>query len=371
MQQKTNKEGVYVGSPAEYTGLFRKDTQRIHIFFLGAGGSRALAYQRCVIPAKYIARAKIAQTAVMFGKFTKEAIDWADIVVLQRVGGRTIANVAKYCQMLNKAVVFDLDDDIFNYPDSPEYKNSDMDRVAQDILAVWKECDGIVVTEEVIATSAAEHTDLPIYILPNTIDFEDWDKPIQKNYGHTDFLIGWMGGHYHVLDLEILVEPISSILDEYKDVKFAAIGACPQMLLDRYPERVLFHQFVDIYELPDLMHRMRFDIGLAPLAENSFANARSNLRLLMYSALKTPTIASRFGPYKRAWDEDFPMVTVQNTTESWYAAIEKFILDKQQREYYGKAAREKTFLRFKAEEMIPKWSALVKELLYMCSRKRG
>lgn len=363
MAQKTGKESVYVGSPAEFTGLFHKDDRRTHIFFLGSGGSRALAYQRCVIPAKYMARAQIAQTAVMFGRFTKEAIDWADIVVLQRVGGRTIANVARYCQMLNKAVVFDLDDDIFNYPDSPEYKESDTEKIADEICSVWKDCDGIMVTEDVIADSVAEHTDLPIYVFPNTIDFEDWDKPLQKNYSHSDFLIGWMGGHYHVLDLGLLVDPISAILDEYKDIKFAAIGACPQILFDRYPERILFHQFVDVYDLPDLMHRMKFTIGLAPLAENRFANARSNLRLLMYSTLRIPTIASDFGPYKRAAEENFSMVTVENTLEAWYEAMKKLIDNEDHRLYLGQAAREKTWQSYRAENMVPKWNALVKELL--------
>ena len=363
MPQKTSKGSVHVGSPAEFTGLFHKDVHRTHIFFLGARGSRALAYQRCVIPAKHIAGAQIAQTAVMFGRFTKEAIDWADIVVLQRVGGRTIVNVAKYCQMLNKAVVFDLDDDIFHYPESPEYKDTDTERIVEEIVSVWKECDGIIVTEDVIADSVAKNTDLPIYVFPNTIDFEDWESALRKNYSHSEFLIGWMGGHYHVLDLELLTDPVSAILDAHKDIKFAAIGACPQALMDQYPKRVLFHPFVDIYELPDLMYKMKFNIGLAPLAENEFANARSNLRLLMYSALSIPTVASHFGPYKRAEEEGFPMVTVPNTPEAWYEAIKRLIDNKEQREFIGKAAREKTWQCYRAEEIIPKWAALVKSLL--------
>lgn len=364
MEAVTKKtEGVQVARPSEYTGLFSKKDKKLHIFFLGARGSRALAYQRCAIPAKYIARAKIAQTAVMFGTFTKESVDWADIVVLQRVGGQSVANVAKYCQMLGKAVVFDLDDDIFHYPDSPEYKDSDVTKIAEDILMVWKSCNGIITTEEVIAESASDHTDLPIYVIPNTIDFEDWDKPLEKNYSHSDFLIGWMGGHYHVLDLSIIVEPVSKILDEFKDVKFAAIGACPPALLDKYPDRVLFHPFLDVYDLPDLMCKMKFDIGLAPLAENKFANARSNLRVLQYSALSTPCVASHFGPYRRASEEGFPIISVENTTESWCGAIKRLINNKEQREYLGQAAREKAFSCCKAEEIIPLWNALIKTLL--------
>lgn len=361
-QKKKSKEGVYVGSPAEYTGLFHKDSSRVHVFFLGARGSRALAYQRCVIPAKYLARAKIAQTAVMFGSFTKEAMDWADVVVLQRVGGRTITNVAKYCKMLGKAVIFDLDDDIFNYPDSPEYKDTDTDQIAKEITAVWAECNAIVTTEETIAESASYHTDLPIYVIPNTIDFEDWEPAIQKNYSHSDFLIGWAGGHYHTSDISLIVEPMSKILDEYKDVKLAFIGACPPALLDKYPERVLFHQFIDIYALPDLLCRMRFTIGLAPLAENKFANARSNLRLLQHSVLSIPTIASNFGPYQRSYEENFPMIVVENTTDAWFGAVRRLIEDKEQREFLGSAAREYTWQRYRAENLIPKWSGLVKTL---------
>jgi glycosyltransferase involved in cell wall biosynthesis len=333
-----------------------------NIFFIGSKGSKALAFWRAVTPAKYVAKSKSASTMVMFGRFTKEVVDWADIIVLQRIAGPSAVHLARYIKLAGKMSVFDLDDDIFNYPDSPEYQQTDVQKISEDVFDVMKECDVVGVTEESLAASIRERLDKPIYILPNCLDFEFWDAPKDKNYSRDGFIIGWTGGHYHVLDLQLLVEPMSYILDKYKEIKFAAIGDCPKELTKKYEGRVLFHPFVNIDQLPDLMYRLKYDIALAPLYGNTFANSRSNARLLIYSAMSTPTIASDFGPYHRSYKDKFPMVVVDDKPESWIKAIEKLIKDKKRREYLGKAARAKVEAAYGADKMVMKWLAMFRDV---------
>lgn len=343
--------------------LFIKKDKNMKVFFIGAVGSKAIAYWRSLVPAKFLAVARFANTAVMFGQYTKEAIDWADVVVFQRVAGGNLRALAQYCKMTNTGMLFDIDDDVFNYPDSPEYHEVDIDKVGDDILEMIELSNAVSVTEETLAVTLEEKTSKPIYVIPNAVDFEFWDAPNKKNYKHDDFIIGWTGGAFHFLDFSIIVPVMSHILKKYDYIKFAAIGgALPEELIKEFPNRILYHKFMDMDKFPDFIHKMKFNIGLAPLWENKFNDSRSNIRVLQYSITETPTIASNFGAYKRLYDDKFPMVVVENTTEAWIEAVEKLIKDGSTRKFLGRAARERTQYSYRAERAAPKWAKALREV---------
>lgn len=354
------------------SGISRRTSSPVmNIFFLGST-NRALAYQRSLIAAKYLSKSKSANCGVMFGRFTKEVIDWADIVVFQRVGGRVIENLATYCRKKGIAVIYDMDDDVFNYPEAKEYESSDLGRVYNDVTNMMSLSDCVIVTEESIRESARSHVVAPIYVVPNYIDVEVWDEPKKKNYNNPDFIIGWAGGHYHSEDLKIIEEPIKIILRKYPNIKFATIGAKIDSLFDEFGSRIFYHDFVDVADYPELMHRMKFSIGLAPLSHSKFSDARSNIRLLQYSLLEIPTIASCFGPYARSYDDGFPVVAVNNTTEAWVQALCFLIDNDTSREYYGKASREAVVSKYRAERLVPKYMdifRIAKELSLKRSKK--
>lgn len=350
--------------------LFRKkDGTAINLFFLGSG-SRALVYQRALVPGKYISRVKAANCGVMFGRFTKETVDWADVVIFQRVGGSAMENLVQYCRLTGTATIFDIDDDVFNYPEAKEYEETDTGRVADEVKRMMNLVDVVVVTEEEIKESAKQHTIVPIHIIHNYVDFEMWDAPKAKNYTQPDFLIGWAGGHYHSEDLKILEEPMREILIKYSEVKFVMIGDKIDSLVKEFKDRAVFHEFVDIADLPDLLYRLKFSIGLAPLSHSDFSNSRSNLRLLQYAMLEIPTIASYFGPYKRAADDNFPIVSLENDVDSWVKAISFLIENDKEREFLGKAAREATKQKYRAALVVPKWMSCVRLAIELSNMKR-
>jgi glycosyltransferase involved in cell wall biosynthesis len=366
MKNKTTFGGV-TANPI--SGLIRKPSSVPNVFFLGST-SRALVHQRSLIPSKYLAKAKAANCGVMFGKYTKEVVDWADVVVLQRVGGRSIENLVGYCRLKGKATVYDIDDDVFNYPEAKEYETTDIEKVALEVETMMNLVDIVTVSEDRIKKSAEVHTINPIHTIQNYIDVEMWDLPKKKKYNQPDFLIGWAGGHFHSEDLKILEEPMRQILKQYPKVKFVTIGDKIDSLLAEFKDQVFFHEFVDVADFPDLMHKLQFSIGLAPLSHSKFSDARSNIRLLHYSLLSTPTIASHYGPYARSSDNNFPFFTVENTTEKWVEALKILIDDKNQREFLGKAAREAVMPKYRAERLVPKWSAAIRLAIELSTQKK-
>jgi glycosyltransferase involved in cell wall biosynthesis len=336
----------------------RSKSTALNIFFLGST-SRAIAHQRSLIPSKYLAKAKAANCGIMFGRFTKETIDWADVVVFQRVGGRVIENLARYCRLKDIATIYDFDDDLFNYPETKEYETVDTEKVKIDVLNMMQLVDCIAVTEESIKESAAEYTKTPINIVPNYIDFEHWEAPENIKKASSDITIGWAGGHYHSADLKIIEEPLKHILRKYPNVKFVSVGDKIDSLFKEFKDRVYYHEFVDIADYPKLMHKLQLSIGLAPLSHSKFSDSRSNIRLLHHSVLAIPTVASSFGPYLRAVEEGFPLIAVDNTVEEWCGAIQQLIEDRQQRTYIGLAAREAVYQQYRAEKLVPKWMGII------------
>src|SRR5437899_12979401 len=70
---------------------------------------------------------------------------------------------------------------------------------------------------------------------------------------------------------------------------------------ERWPGRMSFHGPVPAQQYEDWMcSNWKSHIGIAPLEKNAFNDAKSELKWLEYTALGIPTVASDFGPYKRA-----------------------------------------------------------------------
>ncbi|HMJ03533.1 MAG TPA: glycosyltransferase [Conexibacter sp.] len=105
--------------------------------------------------------------------------------------------------------------------------------------------------------------------------------------------IGWVANREHQMDIERLRldEPFQRLLDEVPDVKVISVGCRLGLKGDRYTHvrGMLFE------DLPGVMQQ--FDIGIAPIADTSFNQARSNIKVKEYAALGIPWLASPIGPY--------------------------------------------------------------------------
>ena len=319
----------------------------------------ALSYWRCVLPGYYLNRKGLAEVAIDFGRFLKEYVDWADLVVVQRVLGQSIKHLIEYCHMTKKKVVYDLDDNLFNMPDSPEYRIEGAEMIPIQAKEIMLMCDAVSVSTEGIYEAIVEECiEVRRFILLNYFDFTQWAK---LNIQHDHFLVGWAGGHYHVQDLDMVVPGLKQIINGNKHVTLVFIGACPMSLILEHPNRVFLQEFVPVEVFPKTMAAMRFDIGLAPLFPTEFAKSRSNIRLLQYSALEIPSVCSYWGEYARMVDDGFPCMVVNN--DNWADCIQELIDNKEKRQYIGKEAYKFVTERFDINKNIQVWANAYEEVL--------
>ena len=100
-----------------------------------------------------------------------------------------------------------------------------------------------------------------------------------------------------------------------------------------------YHAGVPTPEYPAKLASLDLDLAIAPIAENSFNDCKSNLKLLEYGILGFPVIASDFGPYRRS--QEFPGVTlVKNRHKDWLDAVLSHISDLDECTHKGNELRE-------------------------------
>lgn len=320
----------------------------------------ALGYWRCTLPAHHLHKQGHALVAVDFGGFQKELVDWADVVVIQRFIGNSMLHLVEYCRIRGKKVVYELDDNVWHFPKSPEYKTAGREKICEQTEAIINVCDAATVSTDAIGEEIRKRTKTPVYVLPNCLDFEKWRVTVEDDEKDDMYVIGWMGGHYHVLDLEIMVPGLIDVLKENKKIVLGFIGCCPMELLLRYPSRVFLEQFVHIDMLPKVMAALGFKFGLAPLYPNEFGKARSAVRLLQYSALGVPSIVSDWGEYGKMIGEGFPCIVVENG--DWCKAV-RTALDFQYRKEMGLAAQNFVGSKFDIAKNIWRWKDVYEGLV--------
>jgi len=112
--------------------------------------------------------------------------------------------------------------------------------------------------------------------------------------------IGWMASGSHTIDAPLVIPAIKRIMKEYPNVKLHLIGWVGWEQLgqefNEHKERIKVEPWTNIVMLPQVMADI--DIGIAPLVDNLFNRAKSNIKWLQYAALGSPCVASDLAPYQ-------------------------------------------------------------------------
>lgn len=267
-------------------------------------------------------------------------------------------------EMYGKPVVMEIDDNILS---CPEYNpaagtygpNNNTRKLTVQQL---RESDAVFVTTPYLKEIYSEFND-HVYMLPNSIDFKLWGKaPRRVNKGK--ITIGWVGGANHNDDLLIIEPAIEYLTAKYPHVEFVfGHGMHPRF---RGKKGVRWIQeFVRIDKYPKSVASMGFDIGVAPLVDNSFNRGKSNLRWLEYSALGIPTVASNVGHFKETIEHGKTGLLC-DTPADFTTSLECLIKDTAQRKQLAKNAKAEVFKNWNIDNVVKTYGTILQEIV-----KRG
>jgi glycosyltransferase involved in cell wall biosynthesis len=209
-----------------------------------------------------------------------------------------------------------------------------------------------------------------IYVIPNGIDFNIWDKLKYPKHGKR-IRIGWCGAASHNEDLRFVWSTILQILDKYPNVEFYCMAGVPEFIAKCDHPRVLKHQgWYNPYLYPQALVDRKFDIGIAPLLDNNFNRAKSNLRWLEYSAMKIPTVASSVEDFKRTVVDGKTGFLVREKDE-WFNKLSFLIENEDKRKEIGLNAYKEIKKNFNIEFISKEYVRILKEIYNDSKRNKG
>ncbi len=267
-----------------------------------------------------------------------------------------------------KKLITECDDWLFDLPaynvaSNPYRPNSPAEKVAFRQIEL---SDAVVVSTFFLKESILKmFPEKSVHVVPNGIDFEMWD-PVKGDgkmaaKGDGVIRIGYTGCGNHGGDMEIVKPVLLALLNEFPnlEVVIAQDYGCFKGL--DHPRLKIVNRWTNIIEYPAMVKGWDLDIGIAPLRDNAFNRAKSNLRWLEYSALKIPTVASRVRPFAESIT-DLLTGELCLTKDQWYISLKKLIESDYTRKVVGENAYAKVKADFNMQTIAEKYAALLKEI---------
>jgi glycosyltransferase involved in cell wall biosynthesis len=176
-----------------------------------------------------------------------------------------------------------------------------------------------------------------------------------KAEGRPGFIVGWHASNEHHWDrMKLGVEQIlAEILEAHPQVHVVTIGVDLGIDSNRY---TYIHE-VQLRELTN--HIADFDIGIAPLADTAFNQARSAVKVREYAAAGVPWLASARGPYVRFGREQGGRLVEDG---DWFAAVDDLIRSPFERMRLRRRAKSWT-KRELIDEQVVQWEDVFFEVL--------
>lgn len=254
-----------------------------------------------------------------------------------------LALYRKHCDAM---LVFGMDDLLSDIPSYNPYHHTIYADIKSRLAKALALCDRLVVTTDYLA-GQYESMILDIRVIPNYLDAQHWSvKPSDMARPTRRRLrVGWAGAKQHLGDLRILA-PV--VRNTFREVDWIFFGLCPP---DIAPYASEIHDMVPFDQYPQRLADLAFDLALAPLADNAFNRAKSNLRLLEYGILGTAVICSDIEPYRGA-----PTVCLPEQPDVWIDAIRHYAKNPEQMQADGRRLQEWVSRHWMLHDHLQEWS---------------
>jgi len=239
----------------------------------------------------------------------------------------------------NKTVFFDIDDLVIDkkYTDTIQFLKtmSKDDKALYDdgvlrMQKTLKMCDYAITTTEALAQELKNYTK-EVYVNRNVASERMVELSLEalknKTNNENKIVIGYLSGSItHNPDVEMIKPVLIEILKKYNNVFLKLVGELelPKEFLE-FKDRIIIEPFMSWELLPSVIASL--DINLAPIEESIFNEAKSENKWLEASLVKTVTVASNIGAFKKMINNNIDGILC-STEKDWKNSLIKLIEDK-------------------------------------------
>jgi len=310
--------------------------------FAGHDGGSGCAYWRMLLPMRHLAEhgydITIASADLDKGKaVTASTMAGHDVIVAQRFNKPGGVHVYREARSPANRLVYEVDDDIFhvtaeNFAAYTMWQRPEILEAATHAMEV---SDIVTCTTPVLAEVLSEYNP-NVVVLPNHIP--GWVCDVDRKHRDRP-AVGWAGGASHGVDVGMIVSPVRRFLKRFPGWDFRLAGTDYRPTF-KAGQRAVFTRWVQVNDNErDYFTSPDWDIGLAPVAPNTFNASKSPLKALEYGALGIPVIASDWYPYRDFVKHGETGFLVRRDHE-WLSYMSELAADAGLREKMGEAARD-------------------------------
>lgn len=287
-----------------------------------------------------------------------EYIDKMDIIVFQRTSWTIeVENLIYMAKLKKKSLVYDMDDLLYKIDYVPSFINHIgvgftketiplYFSIASQYEMVAQKCDYYITTTDFLKQKIENDFHKPTYVIPNFLNNEQIaeSKEIieKRKLDKSKFIIGYFSGSpSHKHDFHTVENDLIQLLDKYENIYLKIVGFMPlEGRLKDYLNkgRIIFKELVPY---PQLQYEIgSVDVNIIPLVNNSFNQAKSELKYFEAGILQIPSCITKTKLYESFIENNQNGIFCEEG--QWFNALEKLYLNPNLRKEIGKSAYETT-----------------------------
>lgn len=273
---------------------------------------------------------------------------------------------------LNKKVIFDVDDLIFDINYFNLVTNTlNVHFGSERDYEFWFACitrigftaskaDGFTCTNAFLGERLQTLYGKPFQVIPNSLNEEQitvseyYSKAKKAESRKYPFSIGYFSGTpSHINDFKVVYKELAQLLHDYPEMRLDVVGFMNfPAELNTYIQagRITFQPLVDFIELQRLMAQV--DVNVVPLVNNTFTNCKSELKFFEGAIVDTITLATPIYTYKNA------ILSGENgylcKEGDWYSAIESIFKDLTLASKIAKKAHRDAIMNYSGDNFVHK-----------------
>lgn len=334
---------------------------RLRVLYL-LGDQFGCGWYRCLMPGIYLRNLHGVDTraATSLSDSVKEFARDAEILVFQRQLADPVLEFLYAQKAMGKKIVYELDDDFWHLPvKNPAYRYYQAEGLAR-VNRFIRAADLVTVSTAPLKRVIDGMHD-NVVVMANAVDPDLIDtivashRPEPPRHQET-VRIGWSGSCFHEGDLDCAIDALIAIAQR-PDVRLVFFGWVPERIKREVsPDRLETHPFVPTNNYYHALAALRLDIGLAPLFDNRFNAAKSNLKYLEYSMFNVPTVASPVYPYTATiTDGENGVLVKKNRHQEWLKQLTRLVEDRVERERLARNAYATVKAQFHLKTHVRNW----------------
>lgn len=252
-----------------------------------------------------------------------------DLAVFQRVGTARQVELVRALQVAGIGVAIDVDDALYCIdPDSGSFPAWNDRRSAthwSNLEEACRKADLVTVTTDALARHYARHS--RVERIPNGLPDRAYVEPSPLAALTDAVTIGWSGvAASHPHDLEVVGTALADVLAEDREVyvKVVGDGLWAADVLQVPSERLVNKDRVPLYDYHEALAGT--DVGIVPLADTKFNEAKSSLKALEYMGVGARVVASATpANIELSLTAGTDAVSIVKTPEGWAHALRQQI----------------------------------------------